>query len=534
LVKAWRRVGGIAIGVLLIARVGLGAREHVAERFDVDAAVMSDGSLHVTERIRVRAVGGDITTFTRDIPARETDGIEDVDTRVIPTGDAPGQVEIETSRRRTRVTWHFQSRDAHTHLVELRYRVRGFVRQGEGEDWLRWQPFPARRGYEIEAGAARLTWPVAAQLRRPPDVEGRTAETSPIANGLTVAIAGYGAREAVVAVTMRFEPGAFAESEPHWQRDERRADRLAPAFLAAALMIGAAAVLALGLFALRYRRAPAEAPLPVGSVTEPPGDLPPALAGAIMRGRMKMGGHQLLAAVFDLARRGALAVEQRPSTFLENHAFVFKQGSAPPVRPHERLVLEALFHHQKADVPFTRALQRLLARWRKVRAATEAELLEARLIDPDRREGAHALLVSGLVVMGFAGILGLVSVLTSLRLGTMSMLVPAAFGTSGLAMVVIGATFSTLSPSGLGAARRWDAYRRYLRVQTAQGRVPADGAELGRILPYAAALGMLAPLGRALKRRQSGDAPPWLHPLERSGGAAATAALIDAVKKLVN
>lgn len=514
------------------------AKQYVAERFDVTAVVQPDGSLEVTERIAFRFSGGEFTEVSRELPARETDGVDvieaSIDGQVPQRGGSEGQVEVSPRSSRTRVIFRFAPARDTVRVFSLRYRYAGVVRYGEGEDWFQWRPYPARFDYRIDAGDVRVTWPVAARARRLPDIEGAAATTTPLDHGFALTVANYRERDEDVRVTMRFEPGAFQGAEPQWQRDARRADRLAPAFIAAGLMIGAATALALWLFFLRYRREPVEpAPSPE-SMAGPPDDLSPALAGAIASGRVGAGGAQLLAAAFDLARRGVLKIEERPAEgFLEKRAFAFHRGVETPLRPHERAVVDALFRDGQHEAPFAKGLQRLSGHAGKIGRVIGSELDQAGFIDRERKEGGRAMTIAGVVVMGFATVLAFVAVLTSARLGGAAMLVPAAFGLAGLVMVMTGAAFSTLSPSGAAAAGRWQAYGRQIKAQAKQGRVPDDGEAIGRMLPYAAALGVLSPFGKALERSNAANVPAWLRTLDAAGGHAAMVAMIASASSAV-
>lgn len=497
------------------------AKEYAAERFDVIGTVNPDGSIEVTERIAFRFTGGDFTQVTRELPTRETDGVRvieaSIDGRVLPAGDAAGQVEVRESNSRTRVIFHFEPSKDVVRVFTLRYRYAGVVRYGEGEDWFVWRPYPGQFEYRIEAGEVRLTWPEGVRARRLPDVEGAAATTTPLEQGFALTVANYRERDDDVRLTMRFEAGGFKGAEPQWQRDARRADRLAPAFFAAAAMIAAATALALWLFFLRFRRDPVER-VGAGSVASPPDDLPPAMAGSIAQGRVAVGGAQLLGAVFDLARRGAIGIEERAAGgVFKKRTFVFTRGKEASLRPHERAVIEALFKEGQPEAPFGKALRQLSARARKIGKVLTGELDAAGFIDRERREAGRALAIAGVVVMVFAAILAIVAIATATALGETSILVPAAFGLSGLVMAITGSAFSSLSRSGASAGRRWQAYGKHLKSEAKSGRVPADGEQIGRTLPYAAALGMLSQFGKALEKTETRNVPSWLRTLDAAG-----------------
>jgi len=527
-------VAAAAFVVLAVAGVSA-AKEHVAERFEVTGTVRADGSLEVVEIIAFRFTGGTFTRVNRELRTTETDGVEvleaSMDGRALPRGDEEGQVEIDAERRRTRITWRFAPTTDRVHVFSLRYRYAGVVRYGDGEDWFRWPPFPSRFDYPIETGTARLLWPAGARPRRQSAVDGPAASVSPLEHGVELSVANYRQRDDDVVLTARFEPGTFTGAEPEWQRDARRAAGMAPAFVAGAAMILAATVLAMWLFFLRYRRDGADQPIAAGSVAAPPDDLPPALAGGLTSGRVSVSWPQLLGAVFDLVRRDVLRIEsakEEGPRLLRTPRFRLIRGPREPQLPHERAVVEALFKGGAREERFKVALQRLGARAGRVRRDVHAELDAARLIDPERRGGARALSISGIVVMIVAVVAAVLFAIAGTRLGAMAMFVPAALFLSGLSMVITGAAFSTLSRAGLRASRQWDAYRRHVKSEIKQGRVPADGEVIGRMLPHVAALGLLPAFGKALAKTDVRNLPPWLRTLDAAGGSGGLVAIIAA------
>ncbi|HEX6324387.1 MAG TPA: DUF2207 domain-containing protein [Vicinamibacterales bacterium] len=529
----WRFV----VALVVVAATGhvQAAKEHVAERFEVTGTVRADGSLEIVEVIAFRFTGGTFTRVNRELRTTESDGVEvleaSMDGQALPRGDEEGQVEIDAERRRTRITWRFAPASDRVHVFTLRYRYAGVVRYGEGEDWFRWPPFPSRFDYPIEAGTARLLWPAGARPRSQSAVDGPVAAVVPLDHGIEVSVANYRQRDDDVMLTARFEPGTFTGQEPLWQRDARRAAGMAPAFVAGAVMILAATALAMWLFFLRYRRDGVDPPIAAGSVTASPDDLPPALAGALTSGRVSVAWPQLLGAVFDLVRRDVLRVESvkdEGARLLRRPRFRLMRGPRDPQLPHERAVVDALFKGGAREERLDVALRRLGGRSGGVGRQIRSELAAAGLIDADRRGGARALTISGMVVMILAIGAAVLLAATGMRLGALAMSVPAALFLSGLAMVITGAAFSTLSRAGVRASRQWDAYRRHVKSEIKQGRVPADGEVIGRMLPHAAALGLLPAFGKALAKTDVRNLPPWLRTLDAAGGSGGLVAVIAA------
>ena len=109
---------------------------------------------------------------------------------------------------------------------------------------------------------------------------------------------------------LSFAPGSLVTQPPQWQARAAEASRVAPAlglFTAALTLLGLGGVAA---YLRRYSR-PASSTASVVRPTTPPSRLPPAIAGVIgSSAAAAPGWNQALAALFDLAARGALRIEE--------------------------------------------------------------------------------------------------------------------------------------------------------------------------------------------------------------------------------
>ena len=506
------------------------AKDHVAERYDIDAAVRADGSLVVEEEIAFRFTGGEYTYVNREIPANETDGVEvlgaAMDGRELAWGEDEGQLEVDYRRRSVRVRWHFAPTRDRTHVFTLRYRLAGVVRNTGGEDWIAWAPFPARFDYPITAGSVRMSWMPGARLRRQAHTDGPVASVSPSATGFVATVANYRQRDDDVVLTARFEPGAFTSPEPQWQRDAQHADQMSTSFFAAAGMITAATILALLLFFLKHRR-DRNGSLGAGqTVSTVPDTLAPGLAGSISHGRVSVTAAQLLAVVFDLAGRGAIAIEEQPASgMLKKPRFIVRRGRPVTLAPHEQFVVDGLFKKESAP-RLDQILAALHTQIGKFGKTVKTELGAAGLIDAERADAAKALMISAAVVIVFAFGVGAVLAFMNMRLGDAALLVPGAFLWSGVILLIVGTSFSTLSARGWSAAARWKAYAQYLKEQARDGRLPSTPDEVSRMLPFAAALGIGPAWQKAMKKMPDAAVPPWLATLGESGRHAAYSALL--------
>ncbi|MDQ3170972.1 MAG: DUF2207 domain-containing protein [Acidobacteriota bacterium] len=520
----------LVLGVVLGAATVRAAKEHVAERYDVDAAVRADGSLVIEEEIAFRFTGGEYTYVNREIPAENTDGVEvlgaAMNGRELAWGDEEGQLEVDYRRRAVRVRWHFAPTRDHTHVFTLRYRLVGVVRNTAGEDWFAWQPFPSRFDYAIDTGTVRVSWMPGARLRRQAHTEGPVTSVSPSETGFVATVANYRQRDDDVVLTARFEPGAFTSPEPQWQRDAQHADQMSTSFFAAAGMITAATILALLLFFLKHRRDRSGSLGAGQSVSTRPDALAPALAGSIVHGRVSVTSPQLLAVVFDLAGRGAITIEEQPASgMMKTPRFIVRRGRPIALAPHEQFVLDDLFKKESAP-RLDQTLRAMHARLGKFGKAVKAELAAEGLIDAERADAAKAMMISAAVVMVFAAGVGTVIAALNMRLGDASLLVPGAFLWSGVMLLIVGAAFSTLSARGWSAAARWKAYAQHLKEQARDSRLPSTPDEMSRMLPFATALGIGPAWQKAMKKMPDAAVPPWLATLGEGGRHAAYTALL--------
>src|SRR5690606_2584094 len=322
-------------------------------------------------------------------------------------------------------------------------------------------------------------------------------------------------------------PGLFLGAEPQWQRDESRTEQMSPAFIAGACMIIAATILALWIFALKYRRERPD-PLPPGAVTaDPPEALAPALAGAIVHGRVAVGGAQVLATVFDLAARGAIAIEERaPSGWSRSPRCVVQPGKVMALARHEEVVRAALFAGEEKPPRLDKAMRALVMKLGRFKKAVKQELTALGYLDQERADGGKGLVVAGGVVLVVAAVLLVVIIGTNFRLGRAALIIHAALLDSRFTMMILGASFSTLSARGWHAAERLRAYRRHLRGQARAGHLPERPSDVSRLLPLATALGLASTWHKALKRLPEAAVPPWLATISTTGGHAAYTALL--------
>ncbi len=530
----------VILSVLLVVwcapAVEAAGKSYGADRFDVDAAIAADGSMQVTETVVFRFTGGPFTYVYRDLPSEYTDGIGGIvatmDGAVLPAGRQPGQIEIEGGGSHTKVTWHFAPTSDATHTFVLKYRMAGVIRRDADADRLLWDVLPDEHAYAIASSTVRVTYPAAARVM-PGSRIARGSGLVTSAPGVETFTARDLRQDRSLRVEVRFQPGSLVETAPEWQARAARQLETAPYFGA-----GALGVLGIGLlgFVLLWtsNRRERSTSLDGGlRPTAPPGALSPAIAGALVGGGSLAAWPQALGALFDLARRGVLGIEESPeSHWYRRQDFVIHHPPAPTgwrtapqpeedgtrrdLQPHEQGLLDLLFT-AKAGMATSVKLSDLQGkvgrRWKLFAEPLKAEMKASGLLDPAREAVRTRFLVLGIVLL-IALAPGLaVGVLLLRSFGGWPYLILAALFLLSMVAFVLSAAYSPLSEAGVEAAARWRGFRGYLADVT-KGKEPAwDLRQFERDLPYAASFGLAEKWAKAFQQRGGVEIPAWFRAL---------------------
>jgi hypothetical protein len=529
----------VALLCLSAARLS-SAKDYDAGRFDVDLKIQPDGSALVTETVVFQFRGGPFTYVYRDIPTTRTDGIREVraamDGRNLAEGHEPGEVEIHGSNP-VKIIWHFPPVSDSAHTFVLSYRALGVVRVSKKGNEVVWAAIPPRRNYRIQAGRISLEYPESARPAGTVEVRGAAASLVPGPRGMRFELSPV-RRERALVITASFEPGSFSVPAPRWQaRDAERAARIRSALPlgGAAAVVCFAAVLALFLRVRSHLRQETPASADMMRVTQPPSDLPPAVAARLVSIRQPVGRIGL-ATLFDLADRGAVRIEEMPGR-LFGRDFRLELVCAAAVRlPHECALIAALFGDRR-ETRLSQASRRLLREGKEFDRAVVDQMAASGLLDLQRHRSRGRMVAAGVVGV-FAG---RVVVLGGVVAGALAQqaagegvlavaagLVGAGAGTflASLAGLLLTTAVSPLSAQGAAGAIQWRAFARYLS-DIAKGREAEPGPQaFPRYLAYAAAFGLGAAWVRHFERRANLLVPGWFRATGDSGDRAALLALI--------
>ncbi len=517
----------ILLGLLAGAAVPLGVtadgKSYSAERFDVEWNLLADGVLDVTETVEFRFEGGPFTYVYRELPEDYSDGIANIqvslDGQPLSAGDGAGQYEVSGSDP-VRITWHLPPTSDATHVFELRYWMLGVVRQEADRDLFLWNALPTDYEYPIARSTVRLTYPAGAQPSGPVEVRRGRAEVTQ-ADGQIVLTATGLEPETPLTVAVPFANGSLISVPPAWQAREQAARAAMPGVLTGVLAVLAAGLAWLYVLWARGRRAMSLPDVPLHASTLP-GELPPALAGGLTAAAGKPTANHALAALFSLAQRGVLSIEEAvEKTWYRPHDFVVRQVDPNPrdLRPHEVALLDLMFDTKAGrseTVKLSELGQRLGSKFSRFSDPLLAELEDARLLDPARRALSQRFMVIGVVFMIAILPLLALAVLLLGRFGPYGFLLAAAMFVLSMVAFILSGTYSPLSDDGAREAVRWQGFANYLKDVT-KGREPSWDVHLfDRYLPYAAAVGLAGGWAKAFQKRGGAEIPGWFHGLAGS------------------
>ncbi len=527
----------VTLSLLFAPWHGPAAKSYSADRFDVDVVVQADGSLEVTERLTFRFVGGPFTYVYRHLPAEYTDGINVISASVdgvpLSEGKEAGQVEI-AGRNPVKVTWHFAPTSDSTRTFSLTYRVWGVIRQESDADVLIWQALPDEYEYSIAASTIIVSYPETTQLLGAPEVQKGAATVVQGAN-----IVMFDARDlkpnTTLIVALRFGAGSLIAAPPQWQTRgaSNNSSGLVLSLIAATVVALIVIMLAVFVSRARVPSARGEAVL-----TLPPSDLPPAIAGVLLRNGSvdtTWAWAYVLGACFDLARRGVISIEEMQRTsWLQGRDFVFRLNStAASLRPHERGVIETLFYDKsglQSEVRLSKLQNSLYSRLKSFTQALKSECESLGFFDAERQRRRTAQIVWGVLLMLLGVGLIVVAALLMSALGVWPLFIAIAISIVGFVLVLVGASLSPLSEDYQQTALEWKSFAKYLSNVTRRRDTLVHRDQFEGYLSYAAAFGLAEPWSRYLKKHEDVEVPAWFRALATAedGGRGAFVAMMAA------
>jgi uncharacterized protein (TIGR04222 family) len=334
-------------------------------------------------------------------------------------------------------------------------------------------------------------------------------------------------------LTAKFARDSITQVTPQWQIQKQQRDVAAARALPAGFLAGIATLVLGSLGLLTYIRANGRdlTSHPVVSTPSPPGDVSPALVG-----KLANQPHSFMGAIFDLAQRGVLEVQQENGFWgLKNHILVLKETNIP-LKPHEQGLLDALFERSETRINMNEVPARLAAETKLFDEPLEQELTQRGWLDLQRKQKRTLLVTAGVLIMLvtivlFVGalIMGVTSS-SSLNLAILFAII-AGIGAGlfllSMGLLIYGASFSILTPLGEEQLARWKGFAEYLK-QVGRGREPVIRPDyFERYLAYAAVFGLGAKWAKYFQDRGGVPLPVWFHAAAGHGDFGAIVAMMS-------
>lgn len=239
---------------------------------------------------------------------------------------------------------------------------------------------------------------------------------------------------------------------------------------------------------------------PVVAATAPPGDLPPALAGALVTGSVTDAN--IAATILDLAARGALAIE--PEGKEKIHIRLIDESL---VRPgYEQGVWQAFARHADANgIVADKQLGNSRKDWGTIRAVIDRQMAASGWFDPGSGTRRRPFYLAAVCLFVLAFVAFITTAIAESVWGFIAVALLLI-----VAVLALGAALSipTTTSAGDAIAAPWRGYQRYLK---SAGKNRQADIDLDTAIPYAVALGTGSALDKRLKTASAeGYLPAWL------------------------
>lgn len=495
-----------------------------APSYNVRLDVQPDGSLDVTEAIRLTVGAKSMSWFERVVPSRGTDGITNV-VALMDGQSAP--VTIESSGD-LKVRWEFSPTANTTHTFEIRYRALHVLSREIDGPRLDWTALPRRHTYPIDSAAVSLFAPAGSAAARLTATGGEVAPAEPGRDGIVIVGRNIG-RDRTIRIDLTFEPNSIRPVEAQWAILEQRQRDMLPAWLAGAATLF---VVGIGILVMLFAQLPRPkvadeerafvAPASAGAV-------PPALVALLLsRGRTD-GWLAMQAAFFRLVRDGQLTMTKRDGGRRRSPAFDVSLGAPGAAAPHEQWMVDDV---RAAGSPAD--FRKLMQRWSRKKGEflkrLRAEATANGWLHAERVKSRGGLMATGFALMIIALVTALAIALLAPKLGPAPLSLAGVTFAVGIIYIVVSNAMSLLAEPGIREAARWDARVAELKEIVKHGVSGQSTRDFERWFPTAIAAGFGGKWLKAFAAQLSDEGAElaWLTALGSPADAAAALAVIVA------
>ncbi|MFQ5575969.1 MAG: DUF2207 domain-containing protein [Anaerolineae bacterium] len=508
----------------------------VWDRYDVTLNVLANGDIDVEEVQTITFTGGSFTFGFRAIPLDRVERISHI--RVYERqGDRLLEYSPSSSKNRYTfrtylednkqvVYWYFPATKGAGHTYVIRYRVEGGLRIYDGGDQVWWKAIGADHNFPVTHSQVTVKLPASFRADQLTLASDGTAATGYVANGSTVIFAADNIKKGRELETrVQFPHGVIRADPPAWQAaDDRFREAKAkygPVLNVGLLFLGLALLFGgpVGVYALWYFRGRDE---PAGVVaeyiSEPPGDLSPGTAGTLVDEQADL--QDILATLIDLARRGALRIEEENSPgFLgigSGRDFIFHlQDSSVAVKPYEETLMQRIFGTREIR-RMSDLRQKFYTALPELKQQFYTEVVGAGLFprNPQTTRGIYMGLGIAALVMSI--IIGVALFILTVQYSGLAICPSVAMIITAISLIIVGRHMPKKTRRGAEEAAKWLAFKRYLKNIAQYGNLEEAKSQFEKYLPYAIAFGVERRLMQQFSQVDT-PAPTWYGPVMMGG-----------------
>lgn len=484
------------------------------DSFDVLVEVEENGDLTVTETQTLVFSGGTFTFGYATINKNQLDRITNISVSeggrsyVQDQSNGPYTFNVDYGSNVVTINWYFPPTQGRNTYV-FQYTVEGAIKVDPDAYQLRWIAVPSDmlstvsrsqvtvrvpEGVTISAGAASVDG-----VDLPDEAIAVSADFREITVSASSIVPGD-----VFEVGIRFPLDQLDLEQPAWQSRAARADRygLIAAVLGVLVLLGGPTLVLL----LWYTRGrDPEVGLVADILSEPPSDLPPAIAGTLVDERADM--RDIMSTMVDLARRGYLTMQE------EKNNFQFTRTTKPTnnLRTYEKEFLKGIFG-TKTERDLNSLRYKFADKLPKIRNLLYDELVDGSLTvgSPETVRNRYRGLALGVSFLGFLGffVSSALAETVATAVCPVLALIPAI-----MALFYTSTHMPRKTHEGAEEAAKWRAFRKYLQ-SIDEHRDLGQSAELfDRYLAYAIAFGFERSWIRKFEKLENVPAPTWYGPM---------------------
>ncbi len=531
-----------AILIILPSSVVLAQEKTLVwNRYDANITVQKNGDIFVEETQEITFTSGSFHFGYRAIPLDRVEDITNLQVferqgdRLMPFAESSSENEntfrsFVNDSNELVIYWYFPYTSGTTHTYVLRYVVKGGLRIYDEGDQVWWKAIPPDRGFPITSSQVKVTLPATFnpdQLK----YESYGAVSSVYnPNGSTVIFTAsdiFAGDE--MEVQVQFPHGMVSADVPAWQSadDHQRElqEKLGPIlnigllFLSLLILFGGP----LAIYALWYTKG---RDLPAGIVaeyiTEPPSDIPPGAAGTLIDEQADM--EDILATLIDLARRGAIQIEEvNEKGFLgigSGRKFTYYLNDETLAKtPYEKRLIDKIFGSKK--ICELEDLQQTFYRYiPKLKDQLYDHVVELGYFPANPRTIRARYMGLGVAAIILGVMAGVLLIIATVDYSDFAICPGMSILLTAIIMLVVGRHMPRKTKLGAEEAAKWKAFKRYLSNIDRYGSLEEAKEQFDKYLPYAIAFGIDKSYMRQFERVENMTTPAWygLPPVWAGGG----------------